>query len=180
MYKLLTIEEKKKVRHEYNEHRAVVILSCLLLIIVVAIVGLFPSYLLSSARNQEVVGRMQSEGIDSTSVESQLQSWLVDLNLKLATLYPREETDHPSSLIEEVILQKKEGLRLTSFTWGKKDGNVTLFISGRADTRQVLISFQNDLTATGKFSNVTLPVSNLAQDKDINFQINLTLAKAND
>ncbi len=179
MYKLLTTEEKKKVRHEYNEHRAVVILSSLLLVIVVAIVGLFPSYLLSSARNQEVVGRMESEGLDATSVESQLQNWLIDLNLKLTTLYHQEGegSDHPSLLIEEVISKKKVGLSLTSVAWNKKEEGISLLVSGKASTRQALLNFQNELTASGKFSNVTLPVSNLAQDKDISFQINLTVAK---
>ncbi|MDO8565293.1 MAG: hypothetical protein Q7R67_01580 [bacterium] len=175
MYKLLPDEERVRVAAEYSRRRVVVVLLTLILVIIVAMVGLFPSYLLSNARQREVLerGRIMGE-LDLDEDEAQLQSWLSNLNLKLRALSPALDRDRPSALVEEVVRGKTDGIRITTFGWNKEEKLISLSISGVARDRQALIALENSLNASGHFETVELPISNLARDKDINFQVKLS------
>ena len=98
---------------------------------------------------------------------------MADLNLKLATLAPALDTDRPSEVIEKVILEKSSGIRLMSFSWIEKEGKHSLTVSGVASDRQALLAFQTQLNSAEEFSKITLPVSDLAKDKNIPFRMNL-------
>lgn len=50
-------------------------------------------------------------------------------------------------------------------------------ISGKAKTRQALADFREALLTDTSVDTVFLPISNLAQDKDINFTITVTMKK---
>ena len=68
------------------------------------------------------------------------------------------------------------GVTLTNFSWMKVKDKTNLAVNGVAPDRQTLIVFENRINASGYFSEVVLPISNLAQDKDIDFQIKFSLA----
>ncbi len=48
-------------------------------------------------------------------------------------------------------------------------------ISGKAETRQALADFREALLGNERIDTVVLPISNLAQDKDITFAITVTM-----
>ncbi len=172
MFKLLTEEERYKVRHEYNMRRAIVMLSALIMVLVVGVIGLLPSYVLSNARQNEVLERNR---IISTSKQhddnSSLEAWLIEINNELEVSSPKLDTDRPSDFIDKVLDQKIGGVRITEFSWIKAKDGVTLAIGGIGRDRQTLIAFENSMNASSHFSTVTLPISNLAKDKDIDFHI---------
>src|SRR3989344_86718 len=89
MFKLLTEEGRAKVLVEYNTRRIVVILCALVFVILIGIVGLLPSYVLSSARQKEVAERAKAvEGLGREDDTAELRSWLVQMNKKLQVLSP--------------------------------------------------------------------------------------------
>lgn len=55
---------------------------------------------------------------------------------------------------------------------------LTVFLSGTADTREDLISFDEKLKNETCFSSVNLPLSNLLSQKDINFQFDITIKES--
>jgi hypothetical protein len=176
MYKLLPEEERMKVAGEYYRRRWVVGILVFIVVIIISMVGLFPSYVLSSARQREVAERirgMGGPGLDEDGAE--LRSWLTDLNQKLRLLSPKLDKDKTSPILEEVITRKVAGVRITRFDWNKDGETTTLMVSGTASDRQALIAFEGSLNASGRFGTVSLPVSNLARDKDIGFQVKLSL-----
>jgi hypothetical protein len=178
MYKLLPEKARENVRREYLLRRTVVMLAATILVLVVAMVGLFPSYVLSKAEQKEVLEGVKSVGLsDFGSAGDDIDTWLTQINLKLKVLSPRLDEDRPSLAILEVISDKKSGVRLTGFNWMKSEGKTALFVTGVAEDRQALLAFETKLNDSGAFSAVTLPVSNLAKDKDINFEIKLVLTK---
>ena len=177
MFKLLTDEERQKVAHEYVLRRAIVMLSALLLVLAIGIIGLLPSYILSDARENEVIERTRIIGsVGQRGNEAELQTWLEKVNRELQILSPKLDTDRPSILIERVLGQKVSGARLTGFSWTRAEDEVTLSVNGVALDRQTLIAFENSINSSGYFSEVTLPISNLAQDKNIDFQIKFSPA----
>ena len=177
MFKLLTEEERYKVRREYSMRRAIVMLLALILVLVVGVIGLLPSYVLSNGRHNEVLERARIANSSKQHEDnSDLEVWLVEIDNELEILSPKLDTDRPSSFIDKVLDEKITGVRLTGFSWTKVKGGVTLSISGVARDRQALIAFENNINSSGQFSNVALPISNLAKDRDIDFQIKFSLS----
>lgn len=175
MFKLLTEEAKGKVMGEYRARRAVVMLLALIFVLILSLVGLFPSYVLSNARQREVSERVQILGENLNNTEGMVsEAWLKDVNLKLRLLSPRLDQDRPSQLISAVLSERGSGVNITTLAWTKANGAVTLSLSGMAQDRQALLSLESRLSASEKFSGVTLPVSNLAKDKNLIFQIKLS------
>ncbi|MDO8569625.1 MAG: hypothetical protein Q7R89_02520 [bacterium] len=172
MFKLLTEEERYKVAHEYVIRRAIVILCALILVAAVGIAGLLPSYVLSNARQNEALERtriMNSSGEKGDKLE--LQTWLKETNHKLQVLSPVLDTDRPSDFIDRILDQRITGVSITSFSWARAKDKITLSVNGVALDRQSLIVFENRIRSSGSFSEVTLPISNLAKDRNIDFQI---------
>lgn len=172
MLKLLTEEEKEKVVHEYHLRRAVVIILSLVSILIIGIIGLLPSHILSNIRHKEALE--WDRIVDNSSLkeeEAALQAWLTETNRRLSTLSPKLDVDRPSDFIIKVLDQKVIGISITNFSWKKVAGKETFLVGGEASSRQVLVAFKDRLSASGHFSEVILPVSDLAKDKDISFQI---------
>jgi hypothetical protein len=175
MYKLLTEEQKKNVAEEYALRRTALLLWTVISLSVIAMVGFFPSYILSQARHREVAERLQIMGDLGLSAEDQeLKEWVTDFNLKQKTLSAQGESDHPAFLIEEVVAARTSGIRLTSFEWKKEEGRPVLAVAGIARDRQALVAFEASLNAHNRFGEVALPIANLARDKDIGFQVRLS------
>lgn len=172
MFKLLTDQARQKVAHEYAVRRAIVILCGLILVFLIGVIGLLPSFVLSNARQNEALERMRViNSVERGEDESGLTDWLLLTNQMLIALSPKLDTDRPSDFIEQVINQNLKGVHLVGFSWVKKEGNVALSVDGVAQDRQTLITFENHLNTSGHFSKINLPISNLAKDKDIDFQI---------
>jgi hypothetical protein len=177
MYKLLTEEPKKKVAREYSLRRALIVVWAVILVTIIGMAGLFPSYILSDARQREVSERLRILGELELSEEDQLlKAWLADFNLKLKVLSPRFDNKKPSLLVDKVIATKTPGIRLNSFDWTLENNVETLNVRGVAADRQSLISFEQKLEAQG-LGEVALPVSNLAKDREIDFRVTLTPSK---
>ena len=143
MYKLLPEEQKKIVAQEYGIRRAVVMLAASILVMLLGTAGLFPSYMLSGARRQEVLERARIMG-DAAPKEDEaaLQGWLSGFNTKLQTLTAFAETAEPTRLIDKVLEEKVAGIRLTGFVWTFAKNKATLAVSGTARDRQALIALE--------------------------------------
>jgi hypothetical protein len=176
MYKLLPEQARAKVKNEYLLRRAVVMVAAFILVEVVAMGGLFPSYILSQARQKEVSDKNVVVK-EEEKADEEVFTWLDDVNTQLKALSPKIDIDRPSENILAVIREKGTGVKLTGFTWIKSDGQTRLVVSGLAQSRQALLSFEDRLKESGRFTEVTLPVSNLAKDSNINFEVKLTIPK---
>ena len=178
MYKLLTEEANAKAHKEYLYRRSVTILMASVVVFFIGLAGLFPSFILSSTKKFELIERVRmvnQGGVKDSGVDP--GSWLASLNLKLQILAPELDNIRPSYSIEDVIQQKALGVRIMSFSWSYDKDKSTLSLAGTAINRDALLKFQKNLISSGKFSEVTLPVSNLAKGKDINFQMAVIISQ---
>jgi hypothetical protein len=179
MFKLLTEEHGQKVEHEYYVRRIIAVLGSLIMVLVLSIIGLLPSYLLSENRQLEVedhVATLSGEGLMGD--EDYLKGWLDKTNQRLDVMAPSLDVDRPSNFVTEVLDRKTDGIRITGFSWSKESqvkvkvkGRTSLSVAGIAENRQALILFRDSVDISEKFSDIILPISDLAQDKDIVFQI---------
>ncbi|PIP55797.1 MAG: hypothetical protein CO183_00225 [Candidatus Zambryskibacteria bacterium CG_4_9_14_3_um_filter_42_9] len=177
MFKLLTEEERQKVSSVYSTRRAIIIFISLIVVLVVGIIGLLPSYVISNARQNEIIEYekiMANNSRDTGVDEKALNAWLEDINQKLQILSPALDTDSPSAFIDKILGQKISGITITGFSWIRIKDEISLSIDGVATDRQSLVMFENNINSSEYFSMVTLPLSNLAKEKNIDFQIKLS------
>lgn len=177
MFKLLTEKGRQKVSHEYATRRVIVIIFAVIFVEVVGVVGLLPSYILSNIRHNEAQAwaEVVARSVGLKDNEAELQTWLLETNKRLVNLSPKLDIDRPSDFVEKVVEQKTKGISMTNFSWIKTKKTVDLSVSGVASDRKTLVAFEDGLNSSGNFSNVNLPISDLAKDKDISFQIKFSL-----
>lgn len=177
MYKLLPEEHKRKVEKEYFWRRLIVILQALIVVTLIGMAGLFPSYILSNMRQKEIGERLKAMGETVLSEDDkEVISWLEEMNLKLKVLSPKLDKEKISPLIENALSAKVGGIRINSLDWTKENSKILLVISGVATDRQALIAFERSLDSL-QIGEVTFPVSNLAKDRNISFIVRVTLSE---
>lgn len=91
------------------------------------------------------------------------------------------DEDNFSKFSQYLILFKSlqsDGLSITRINMSREGGGVApIVIEGVADNRQILASFRDKLMSAEGVASVDLPISNLASDKDIDFNITVVLNK---
>lgn len=160
------------VASEYLSRRTVVIVAALTLVLAVALIGFFPSYLISKVKQQEAL--TQSTNAQLNEDKEDLSAWLNSFNARLQALSAGFNEARSSTAMERVITARGSGITLTELDWSEEGGAMALSIVGVARDRQALLAFESRLNASGHFSGVSLPVSSLAKERDISFQINLS------
>lgn len=173
MFKLLTEEERIKVAKEYSARRVTIMLVAVALSLMVGVIGVYPSYNTSHYQYEDAINRVKSLGInDGNEPErSELQTWLDEFSEKLNTISPSLDNDRPASFVEKVLETKIPGISIRGFSWTRTKDKLILTVSGRSSDRQTLIEFERRINSSGHFTEVALPISNLAKDRDIDFQI---------
>lgn len=176
MFKLVTETERKSIRREYRLRRFGVVLAALTVLSVVGVVGLSPSYILSNLRHTEALEQMRVlKNLEAGDEEAAFRGRLSEANKRLRLLSSRMETAKPSTFVEKVIGEKEESISLTTFSFrADSESKVELMIGGLASNRQALVAFRDRLGELEAFGEITLPISDLAKDRDINFQIKLS------
>ena len=174
MFKLLKEEEKKFLQREYKLRRLAVILVALSTTFVVGVVAIFPSYILSNTRKAEIGERTRVlDEIGPRGDGDNLGEWLSLTNEKLIFLAPTLDKDRPSEYLKAIIDKRIAGIKIKalSIAYGDSSESTSIIVFGEARDRQTLIDFEDAIKESGHFSNVLLPVSNLARDRDIDFQM---------
>jgi len=90
----------------------------------------------------------------------------------LMNIYKQQEQMHPSTTIVRLIEQMPSTIQLSRISFSDDESKVTRFsVVGKANTRDALITYTDALRATGLFSEVTLPIENLAKEKALPFTL---------
>jgi hypothetical protein len=63
----------------------------------------------------------------------------------------------------------------SAFQFTEREGNDVIVVEGKADDRDALLTFRRALEGEARFVLVKLPISNLAQTKDINFVLTIEI-----
>lgn len=178
MFKFLSDEQSVKVKKEYRLRRLAMIVFLGVVCLLALLVSLIPAYITSYSRQTEAENLINTLSQSPTVKEGQsLQTWLVNTNRKLSALSPDKNIDLPYDLFVQVLNNKVNGVRITGLSYRKVGKVPTIFVSGVARDRQVLLSFEDKLNLSKQFSKVNIPASAFAKDKDINFEINMTPIK---
>lgn len=175
MFHLLLDEDKKQLKTEYRQRVAFVALTALFLVIIVSSLLLLPSEVLTRSKEKIVVQKAeQMKATRDPEEDKKIAAQFDAYKQKLALLEPVAAVD-----ISHVVsvLRKTAGDRvtLTGYFYTQNEGEpFTLTLNGIAKDRQGLVSFSRALEHEGLFSKIDFPVSDLADDHDISFSVQLT------
>ena len=176
MFNLLPQAEKKAVYELYVFRRLQLILVFFLAAGVIALVLLFPSFFIVQTKQVEIESEMDFRRISLARKDTH------DLNV--AILRAKEEIrllegvtkSAPTTyeLFLKVIARKSDGIKVTSFLYGAREEENAIVVNGIARDRETLLTFAQDIGGDQAFSHVSLPVSNFAQNTDIEFSFTIT------
>ncbi len=174
MINLLPIEEKKNLRRQYNKRLTLVCMTMFLFLAIASMIALLPSYLLSIAKDKIETSRamaLKNKGELTTDPTTALL--VLATNTKLDSLSMNGTS--PTLAFDSIIDKKMPTIKLTDFSYQKKDKNkkgtalATISISGTASSRDSLLSFKKSLEGDTHFSGINLPVSDLVKNSNIPF-----------
>lgn len=175
---LLPQERQGRIVREYCLHFGVVATLVLSLLVCVAGVLLFPTYVLLSAN--ETAKEMRLANITSklsSADEVTLSSRLAILSSNANALVSLSDRPSASLLVHTVLAVPRPGILLTglSHTVATAKTPGTLTLSGTAATRDALRSYQLALQKAPFARSAELPVSVYAKDANIPFTVTLSL-----
>jgi hypothetical protein len=101
---------------------------------------------------------------------------LIQSSLRASLILKLREEQNFSALLKQFTAIENPNVTINSFTFSRKEGALEpILITGKALTRQSLADFRESLLKDATVEKVFLPISNLAQDKDITFTITVTM-----
>ncbi len=175
MFNLLPFSEKKEIRKLYMLRRLNFILVLLFATGIVANFLLLPSLLLSQIKYSEVRNEIafRQESLEDKNTGS----------LRLAINKAKEEIkileavteDTPTvyDLFSKVVARKNENIKITGILYGANEKEHEVIVNGVSRNREALLEFAENVKREPIFSNVSLPVSNFAKNKDIDFSFSV-------
>jgi Tfp pilus assembly protein PilN len=175
MFNLLPEPEKKQILDEYKLRRLVVLLLFVFVVGLVAVVSIFPSYILASVKVSEVESNLLSaKNSPIFAEEATLTAAITGANQKLVTLLPPRGEAYVENILSTVISHKNDTIRLNGFSFTRGvSGSSDLLVNGVASNRDALSSFVDTLKKDSFFTTVDLPVSNFAKDANASFSIDI-------
>lgn len=170
MINLLPEAEKSEIGYDYRRGVWAVVLIFLLITAGMALVLMFPSYLVLSLEEKEV--KSDLEKIDQRIKGQELslnESRLKDLESKRAFLGAMETASTTANLIKEILNARKPGIKITNINYA--EGGFSL--QGVAERRTNLLEFIKALKSLPTYKEVNAPLSNLLSEKNVNFSLTL-------
>jgi Tfp pilus assembly protein PilN len=175
---LLPSHNRKAFRQEYFIRLATVAVLCLVCVVIAQAAFLLPSYLYERELVVERTADLQRLSASlATAQEQEAQSQRTSLKAKADFLTNLPKTPTASTVLRAVLAVPRPGVTLTGITFGTVGaaaGGRTMQLSGVADTREHLRSYDTSMGALPFVSSADLPISDYAKDSTIPFTITLT------
>jgi len=183
MINLLSFIEKISIKKEYLLRVLSVCLIMLSLVLCIAIASFSPVYFSVITKYQELTAESQSStAINQKSKTDEMKALVKNTNAKVTALLKTKPSASAQGLFAEVLASRTPDVHISGFTYENtvsktempvkmpaETARVTL--SGKADTRQGLLTFADALRQKKFFIYVDLPISYLISDTDMDYVI---------
>jgi hypothetical protein len=171
MINLIPPDAEKAVKHEYRIRVVTVYLFLLALACMILTILHIPTYLLLRAQLRAYEGEFATMSVQ-TSEYATAEKALKNANTVIDTLSKEERQPLFSSVLAESIMPK--GITPEGYTFTRKNGALGgITVSGTSIDRASLSQFRKAIEEHKRFKTATLPIANLAKDKDIPFSISI-------
>ncbi len=152
--------------------------------VVIGIISLIPSYFYSSLQEKNSIKKLD---LAQKSAESKgVYALIKELQQSEDNIKKLKNEDlrlSYSSVVDTLLTYRTASIKINSIQiTGVKNATSTaeVIIQGKAVTREALLSFKKYLEQDPYVSNVEMPISDLAKNKDSAFAIRLKFTKSNE
>lgn len=162
------------MRKVYHERLAQFVLELILVLVILSLVMLMPTVLTLKSRQETVahsVGVAEARPVSKEAIDIGKQITSTNSLLKLINV--TSTTTPYSKIVDAVLADKTAAITLTHFDWKSSGASVNL--AGIAPSRSALLEFVRSLESDPLFPKVDSPISNLIENSNINFTLNLTV-----
>jgi Tfp pilus assembly protein PilN len=174
MDNLLPQEDRQRIHKEYRFRSVAVFLALCVVVECFGVVFLLPAYLYSQSRESTIMARKASlpqvAGSDQTILNT-----LKSLQSKILFLRPDPHVDFSQTV--KLLLEHLDGtVTIQSIAIEASDQFThTISIRGKAKKRQDLLTFKSNLEQAKGVQSVTIPISDYAQETDLNFSASISV-----
>lgn len=178
MINLLPISGIKKIISEYRIRLITTALVMFAIIILIAMTLLFPAYLLVSHKRTIVLEDLSKAGDQNASSQEvkDLEKVIKETDVILDLLNAKGQKFSVSGdIVAKTAGLRTENIKITGIFYDKKDLESSLSLKGSATSRQSLSSFIEMLKKDAAFADVSLPISDLVKDRNIDFTVMIKL-----
>ena len=171
---LLSKYHKKRLKEEYYLRFSTVASLLLAVAVGIGVVALIPAYasvasdLRASKAEYDLRKEMERDNEQSVA-EVQKTKRILEL---LEAEYEKEKV---TATIDDVFALRPEGITIVGFTYTRSANNATL--EGVAATRDLVAPFARSLESGTRYTNVPVPISDLAQNTDVVFRLDMSVAE---
>lgn len=173
MTNLIPPSARKKIIIEYWVRVVSVWLFVVAAVCLLMIIMLLPVYVL--VNSQVNAYALSAEEATKKVAQYDLSAGaLVKANMLSQKIFDLRQVKHFSPVVSTLESLQGQGIDIEGYEFGRKENSLTpVEVTGRATTRQSLAQFRDVLLKQKNVSDVVLPISNLAKDKDIQFSISI-------
>ncbi len=177
MINLIPNEEKKKMSKDFYFRLVTVLFVMLSISLLIASIVILPTYFLFSTEEDSINTELELQNSESIPLLDQNTLVVIkDLGNKLNLIEDTQKNKFVFSqkVINEIILKKIPSIKITKISYqNNPQTGRKINISGKAPSREVLLSFRRALEDNVAFSKVDLPISNFVRGSDIEFYLSL-------
>lgn len=178
MINLLPISGIKKIISEYRIRLVTSALVMLAVTMVIASVLLFPAYLLASHKRTIILEDLSKTGDRNASSEEtkELEKIVKEMDVTLDMLGNKgQKFSISGDIVTKTASFGTENIKITGMFYDKKEPESSFSLKGTATSRQSLTNFIEMLKKDVAFKDVSLPISDLVKDRNINFTVMIKL-----
>lgn len=177
MINLIPNSEKKKKMRDFYYRLFVVFIATLGFGALVGVVSVLPTFFLSSVEKKLALAELAAQQNDPVGEADQnITATMEDLNKKLSTAESARKSKYAISdtILNQIIVRKMSDIKITKISYeNSEQAGKKVSISGRAPSRERLLSFRRALEDSTAFKAVDLPISNFVKGSNIEFSLSL-------
>jgi len=177
MINLIPNEEKKRKVRDFYLRLLVVFFVVLSVPILIAAVGILPSYFLSSVKKDLINNKLEKQQKEPIPpLDQKTLDTVEDVNNKLSLVEKNKANKYIVSqkIINEIISEKIPDIKITEILYQNDPiKGKTVKVNGSAKSREQLLLFRRALEDNTAFQKVDLPISNFVKGSNIQFYLNL-------
>ena len=174
MDNLLPQEDRQRIRKEYRFRSFAVFFALCVVVECFGVVFLLPAYFYAQSRESIALAQKTSlskvEGGDQAILDK-----LKSLQSKILFLRPEPHVDFSQTI--KLILEHLDGaVTIQSISIQANDASThNISIRGQAIKRQDLLTFKQNLEKTKNVQSVSIPISDYAQETNLNFSATVSV-----
>lgn len=139
---------------------------------------LIPTYSLVLSYKGDLSRELAYLKKDGESANTAAALEIKKLNIRLDSVEKMSKAKKLNLIFKNIFDKKNTGIRITYFSYEKSKepgGEDKIYLSGKAETRDELLLFENSLKKEMGDKKVVSPVSNLIREKDFDFSLILNM-----